>query len=94
MQAQFAPRGSNQRHFLSEFSVVATNMASPQGSSTLPPGDPGVVQREPVVPVSELRAIISQMLKEALDGHKAGTDGINKKGIGLRIVSWSTLLLR
>ena len=42
-QVQFAPRGTNQRYFLSEFSVVATNMASPQGSSTPPPGDPGVV---------------------------------------------------
>ena len=55
-------------------------MASPQGSSTPPPGDPGVVQREPVVPVSELRATISQMLKEALDGHKAGNDAANEKG--------------
>ena len=65
---------------MSEFSVVATNMASPQGSSMPPPEDPGVVQREPVVPVSELRVTISQMLKEALDGHKAGTDGSNEKG--------------
>ena len=45
-----------------------------------PPRDPGVVQREPMVPVSELRATISQMLKEALDGHKARTDGTNEKG--------------
>ena len=33
-----------------------------------------------MVPVSELRVTISQMLKEVLDGHKARTDGMNEKG--------------
>ena len=79
-QAQFVLCGTNQRHFLPEFSVVAMNMSSPQGSSTPSPGNPGVVQKESVIPVSELRATISQMLKEALDRHKAETDGTNEKG--------------
>ena len=38
------------------------------------------VQKEQVVPVAELKATISQMLKEALDEHKANQSETNEKG--------------